>query len=460
MSATAHRQAHGTPTDGVWRTVIGSAGMRILVLPISAILGIINTRLIISHFGSDSFAQYGLLVGIGSLIPFADLGMSAALMNAVAASKDPGDDPHVKAILTTAVRVLTASACAIVLVSAVITLGGWWNTLLGAGLLPNTGATSAALCAAMIGIAMPVGIGQRLWTGMGRNQVPIAVLGLQTPIVLVCLAGIITFRPNSGSYLPLIPYLVTFALSVALTLGAGRRLGPSFWQALRDAPHLRSIRGGRVLDVAWPTLIQMIALPIAMQTDRLILSHVSNAANLAEYNLASQMYLPIWQVVSSAGIALWPVFARSRASGDGPAVSPLRMSAAFGGAAAVIALLITLGQPWLAARASAGRIHLDLALVLWFAVFMVFQATKYPLGMYMTDPRGLRYQAWMILLVLLPVNLGLSWVLAIHLGAVGPVIGSTIGVFFCQVLANFVFVRRDLRERAAGAAERAAVTSS
>ncbi|MCU1656116.1 MAG: polysaccharide biosynthesis protein, partial [Pseudonocardiales bacterium] len=50
---------------------------------------------------------------------------------------------------------------------------------------------------------------------------------------------------------------------------------------------------------------------------------------------------------------------------------------------------------------------------------------------------------------LLPVNLGLSWYLAIHLGAVGPVIGSTVGVLLCQVLANWWYVRRDLRARSA-----------
>ena len=46
-----------------------------------------------------------------------------------------------------------------------------------------------------------------------------------------------------------------------------------------------------------------------------------------------------------------------------------------------------------------------------FACFIVLQALKYPLGMYMTDARGLRYQAVMVVLML-PVNVGLSVVLA------------------------------------------------
>jgi hypothetical protein len=75
---------------------------------------------------------------------------------------------------------------------------------------------------------------------------------------------------------------------------------------------------------------------------------------------------------------------------------------------------------------------------------MVCQATKYPLGMFMTDAPGLRYQAFMVVLMV-PVNLGLSIVLARRFGAVGPVIGSAVGVFFFQVVANWAYVRHVLR---------------
>ncbi len=78
-----------TNSRQAWKKVGRSAGVRVLVLPVSAILGIVNTRLIIEHFGQAAYAQYGLLVGIGSLLPFADLGVSAAVMNVVAGSDHP-----------------------------------------------------------------------------------------------------------------------------------------------------------------------------------------------------------------------------------------------------------------------------------------------------------------------------------------------------------------------------------
>jgi hypothetical protein len=81
---------------------------------------------------------------------------------------------------------------------------------------------------------------------------------------------------------------------------------------------------------------------------------------------------------------------------------------------------------------------------------MVLQAVKYPLGMYLTDAPGLRYQAAMIV-AMLPVNVMLSWYLTGPLGAAGPVVGSVAGVALFEVLANLVLVRRRLRLVGAGA---------
>ena len=117
------------------------------------------------------------------------------------------------------------------------------------------------------------------------------------------------------------------------------------------------------------------------------------------------------------------------------------MAVAFAVMAAGACLLLAVASPWLSSIATGGRVHLSWWLVLSFSVFMTLQATKYPLGMFMTDAAGLRFQAFMSL-VLLPLNLGLSIPLAIRWGAVGPVIGSAVSVLLCQVIANWIYVRR------------------
>nr|WP_166755975.1 oligosaccharide flippase family protein [Modestobacter marinus] len=423
-----------------------SGGVRLLVLPVSALLGIVVTRLIIEEYGEAAFAQYGLLVGIGALLPFADLGMSAAVMNAVGASDSPRSDEHVRRVLVTAVRVLVGSAVVLLLFAAAITSLGLWPALLGKGLMPGSGSLAAGACLALIALAMPLGIGQRVLSGLGRNHVSIAVLGLQTPLVLAVLAVLLWVDLPAGSAVPVVPYATTLLLAGVCTLLAARALRPAARDVLRRVRHLRTERGGQVLDVAWPMLVQMIALPIAMQTDRIVLSHRSSTEVLAEYNLASQMFTPIWAVVSAAGVTLWPVFARARARGRDR--SPFPMAAVFGAVAAAMGLAVALAAPLLTELASGGRITLGPLLLVSFAVLMVLQAVKYPLGMFMTDARGLRFQA-MGIVCALPLNVALSWFLAGPLGAAGPVIGSIVGVLCSQVLASAWYVRRRLRAAAA-----------
>ena len=413
------------------------------MLPISAVLGIVCTRIIIDDFGKGAYVQYGLIVGLGSLLPFADLGMSAAVINAVGASRDPRTDSHVRDVLITSVRVLTGSAIVLLVVTGAITLLHGWGQLIGHGISTGSGATSSAVCMALLAVTMVFGFGDRVLTGLGKNHISIGLSAALTPIVLVVLLVSVRFGVDIGGYVAIVPYAVTFLIAVAACVIAGHRIAPTVGTALRAARHVRTVHGAKVFNIAWPMLLQMIALPIAMQTDRLVLSHVSNLQNVAEYNLASQMYTPVWGVVSSAGVALWPIFARNRATPTAEKLSPMRMSLAFAGFAAVVCLIISLASSWLAARASGGEIHLEVGLLASFSALMIVQAAKYPLGMYMTDVRGMRFQAVMIVL-LMPVNLGLSIVLGRHLGAPGPVLGSVVGVIICQVLANVWYVHRDL----------------
>lgn len=430
----------------VWRTVGRSAILRALVLPVSAILGIIITRVIIGNYGPGAFAQYGLLVGIGAMLPFTDLGISAAVVNALAAAPSDAKQEHVYRTLVAAIRVLVASAVVLLALTIALSVTGAWPTLLGAGLDPKHGSLAAGLCLGLIAVAVPVGIGQRALVGLGKNHVSIILQGLQSPMVLAVLLLAIWVGIDAGPYVAAVAYGATFILAIVSTVIVARMLPGNFGRATRDAPRIRAVRGEKVFDQAWPMLVQLVAMPIALQTDRLIISHVNTVSDLASYNLASQMFTPVAQVASAAAYALWPMFVRARTSDGPPPVSPQKTAWQFGGAATAMCLLICLVSGWLANLASGGKISLSLSLVVVFSVLMILQAAKNPLGMYMTDAAGLRFQAYMVMLML-PVNLVISWVLAKPWGPAGPVMGSIVGVLLFQVLANAIYVRRDLRRR-------------
>lgn len=433
--------------SGTWATVGRSAGARILVLPISAILGILITRLLIEHYGVGAFSQYQLLVAIAAMLPFADLGISAAVITVVGQSDDPARDDRVDRVLVTAVRGLTVSAIVLTLICVVISLTGTWRTLLGGKLMPDSGPTAALLCGVLIAIALPIGFGQRILTGLHRAHVTVLLQSIATPVVLLVLLTFIWTGANLGGYVAVAAYAGTFVGCLVMTIMASRAIRPAVGRALGRAWRLRTVRGGGVYDTAWPMLVQMIAMPIAMQSDRVILSHVSDLDNMGQYNIGAQIYMPVVAVIGAAGYALWPVFARARADSTAQAPSPMKLAKVFGLAAAAICLVLGLAAPLLAKLASGGEIQLGVWLIVAFSVLTVMQALKYPLGMYLTDPRGMRFQAVTSILFLI-ANLGISLVLAIHFGAIGPVIGSALAVLVFQVLANWWWARREMRRAA------------
>jgi O-antigen/teichoic acid export membrane protein len=297
------------------------------------------------------------------------------------------------------------------------------------------------LCLSLIGLTLPVAFGQRVMTGLGKNHITIALNGLQTPIVLLVLLLIVSLGLGDGGYIAVVPYVVTLVLSLSATLVAARMIRPAISSAVRATPRVHRVPGAKVFDVAWPMLMLMTLLPIANQSDRLVLSHVSDSGNLATYNLAAQMFLPVWQVTTAGGIALWSTFARARADGDRTKHSPIPLAAGFASAAFVVCMVISALSPWLVRLASGGQIDVPPSLLLAFSAVMVCQAANYPLGMYMTDAPGLRYQAIRVVFML-PINVGISLVLAARYGAVGPVVGTATGVFLFQVVPNWMYVRR------------------
>lgn len=433
---TLHPAGPGTPWRSVGRSAIARAG----VLPVTAVLGIVITRLIIDNFGNAAFAQYGLLIGIAGLLPFTDLGTSAAVVNSIATSSDPSRDPDVHRVLVGVLRIVLVMTAMLLLVACVLTLSGAWGSLLGPGLGPH-GSLAAGLCLMLIALGLPAGLGQRALIGLGRNHVPIVLQSLQSPVMLGVLLLVIAAGVAAGPYVAVIAYATTFVIAILCLVLAARFISPAIGQAIRDVPRFRRVRGARVFHLAWPMLVQMVALPLAMQTDRIIISHVCPVSDLATYNLASQMYSPVWQVAAAAGTAFWPVFAKARARQEAAPLSPLAAGWVFAAGATVLCTVISLLSGQLSHLASGGVITLNLGIVLAFSALMVLQAAKYPPGMYMTDAAGLRYQAFMILLML-PVNLGVSWWLAIVWGPVGPVIGSAGSVLLFQVVANFRYVHR------------------
>ena len=429
--------------SGDWGVVGSTAVMKVLVMGLSGVLGIVTSRLIIENFGVDAYAQYGLLASLPALLPFADLGIAASVINRVAGSDDPRSDEDVRRTLTSALRILVCSGLVIATVSILLGVSDAWTPLLGEGLTAGGGVV-ATVCLCIFGLTLPLTIGARVLVGLHRNPAQIAAQAVVAPFILVGVLVCVLANIPAGDHVALLSYLAATLSAVVCLALAARVISPQLGLAFRAIPRFRSDPGVPIMDTAWPMLIQMMALPVAMQSDRLLLSHLGGRTALAEYNLGFQLFNIVLQTISAAGVSLWPVFARARARGE--IRSPAIPAAVFFSAGLVLAGAVALASDWLAGLVSGGRIELSGWLLVGFVLFVSVQSLKYPLGMYMTDKRGLRAQVIPTVLMV-PISIGLGWWLIGHVGAAGPVLASAAAVAVCQVLPMAVYVAKDLRIR-------------
>ncbi len=438
------RGGGGASSSGMWQVVGRTAVAKIVVMGVAGVFGLLNTRLIISHFGADAYAQYGLLATFPNLVPFADLGIGAVVINAVSESCDPAADRRLRQVITTAARVLLASALVIASIGVVIGLLGLWPTLLGAKLMPGGGLTATA-CLVVYGAVLPLTIGQRVVVGTGRAATHVLSQGVVSPAFSCLLLVVIVLRLDAGSGLSVLSYLANSLVAIICVVVAWRSTRPLLREAIRDVPRLREVPGTRIIGTAGPQLVQTLAVPLAFQTDRLLLSHLGGGEDLAQYNLAASLFHLLTQTLFAAATAMWPQFAKARSQGK--VVSPLKPALIFAAGGLVAALAMALLAPWMAEVLSDGLITLPAVLIWTWVLNVVAEAAKQPVAMYMTSPAGLQFQMWPVL-VLIPANLWLSYVLIRPLGAAGPLLGSALTILFVQVLPYSLWVRRDLRRRA------------
>jgi O-antigen/teichoic acid export membrane protein len=224
---------------------------------------------------------------------------------------------------------------------------------------------------------------------------------------------------------------------------AGWRQGVPLWEGARaalspsDAPV-------RIRHLAWPMMVLTISLPLAYQTDRLVLSWVSGLAAVSQYSVAAPFYAGAVSLVSAAGVSLWPAFARRRHDGNSVSKTEFtRILLRFGVVGFLLSVALVLFGPPLAAWVSHDQVHVTWSTWFALALLLLVHTIWWPFGMYLTDASGLAFQGvvsvWMLLL-----NLPLSILLTHWLGVPGPILGSALAIAATFYVPGFRRVWRGL----------------
>lgn len=410
------------------------------VMIVTLICGIAITRCILTEHGERAFAAYSLLATLPSLINFPDFGTGAEVVNKVARADDPDRDDDVRRTALSVQRILLIFGTGTVLVTGILLVTGRWSWVLGSSLDVSgieIGATSAM---ALFALAACLGLGTRMLLGLQKQHWIVAVQGVQSPVALLSLllmGWLWSSAPDGAAVV--VPYIGMCAVAAMMSLVAGRYLKQTYRFVRKAVFQLRVHPGARVMHVGAPSLLQIMVAPVALQSHRLIIAHGGASSALPEYSVAAQVFLAIMGVVSAAGLALWPMFARRAA--EGVPIRPVVIAAAFGAFSMFACGLILLLREPIFRIVTGGELTPSLAVCLGFTAYLVTQSFLYPLGMSLMDPAGIRFQVVPILLMTTASVLG-SIVLVNVLGIAGPLLATALAVLLFQVAPFYLRVRR------------------
>lgn len=433
---------------GRYWPVVQSAVAKGISLPITALLGILTSHLIIDSYGVSAFALFGLLSSLPALLAFSDFGVGAAVVNSVSKSSSPQTDLDVQRTILSALR-------ATVLVAILgLSFGGaawaydWWPTLLGSGWDDSDLSLAATVAWSTLMLAVPLALGQRIILALHRNYLQIA-LQTMTPALTVLALLLLRDVARSQVVPTAIASCSSLAIAVASMCLAVALLPGPVRAAVRDLLRVRSRRGKKLISTALPMSVIMICLVLSYESGRIILSQFSGPVAVAEFTLASQFFSPILGFLAAITAALWPIFASSREPESTLIRRVVMISAATGVGAAALGTCLLLLLPWLTSIVADGAVKVPSALSLGFVFLVLSRGMQYVLGYYLMQGRALILQSWTSIGVLL-AGVPLSVLLVRPLGSAGPTVAMATAILVLQIIPEWVWLGRRYGQLRAG----------
>ncbi|MGI8760116.1 MAG: lipopolysaccharide biosynthesis protein [Jatrophihabitantaceae bacterium] len=419
--------------------ILASGAARLISLPVTAIATLLSTRIVIQHYGIAVFDGFSLVVSMMALLSVNDLGAGAAVTNAVAGS--PRGDAYPERVALTAARVSLVAAMVAGTASVLITGTDSWTGVAGAAVYSNVafGAATLVIC-----FSFPPLLGQSVLLGANKNHVYLVLQALLAPLILGVIA-ILVLVDARGSLVIIVPAGALFAVALSTSVVSARVVPFPWVRILRHVAFRRRYTGASIRSVATPMLVIQLATPIALQADRIILSHFGTASQLADYSVSVQLFAPVTVLVTSVAQPLWPMFTAARENAT--AKPPLRkiltviVLGALATCGAIVALAAPLGR-------LVGSAAIDLGVLLPFANALVVltYAVTFPIAMAILDGPGRRLAATVSVLAL-PVNIGLSILFIPQLGASSPLFATAVVTLVMQTAPFAWYFRVAARRR-------------
>lgn len=431
------------PRDSWLRVLLRTAGLRAAVLPISALCSLATSALIIQHTGAAAFGIISMVAQLQLALPFADLGMGAAVARAAARADRSAAEARLLRVLLgrTALLLVGVGTTGAALVVLAGTLGLYSRVLdVPAELESQLDAVVSTVLVLFL-LSLPLGLSERILLGRDRTDL-LVLCGLVPTVGNLTVVAVLTRTDVPAPWLALglpVSTVLVLVLCCLLALLHPRSGIAGLLRSARgpveDGP--RSPSSGGVLVAALPVLVAMAGTVLAEQHGRAVLAAVSTPLAVSEYAIALQLYMPAYSVLYMAAGVFWPRFAVRLDARLWRRANAALMAMGIAAAAALVVLTRPVAR-WV----SGGELVPPWLLVLGLAAAMVAQSAHLTQLNLLTDPSGYVRLAAMAAALLLLVVPGTILGVRLGLGSAAPAVSMACGVAVAQVGPGLLVARR------------------
>ena len=407
-----------------------SSAFRAVTLPFAGIASILSARLVVESSGSIGFAFFSIITSLPALIPVSDFGISAVVTDNIA--RHGIKSWQFKSVWLRTQRLLWTIAGALSALGIAVGVGGLWAQILGVtdSTMVDVAATAVVI---LMAIGIPLGAGQRVLLGVGRQTLatglisssPILSFGLTAAVYLLWQEADFPLLAIAYSLGSLITQLIVMLVALSHIRRHARKPIASPTSARIPIRH-----------TALPMAVIAITLPLAYQSDRILLAHVSSNLAVTNYALVAILYFPLLSIIAFGQQPLWPLFLRH-------STQPRQLIALYRNALwAFLSLGVVLGcalaviGPKISNFVDSST-RAPLGLYLAFAALLIMFGLNSASGMLLMDTAGRRLQAaGSVAMLASKLALTLTWAPA--WGAEGAVWATVISASLFMVLPSFV----------------------
>ncbi|MFJ6004031.1 hypothetical protein [Arthrobacter sp. NPDC092385] len=395
---------------------------------------------VLSEDGSpQSFAAYALIASVINLLPFADLGLGASVVNMTSDYRAGKlSQSSYKSGLRKAAGILALISIVLITLFSALRTSNILDIALGSVAMAPWAVEGFLLSAVLVVLAIPFGLGARVLQGFGQMGV-VAKVALVGPVLQASFFVPILIFGAPSEVIFVAPAVAFFVVAVWQSAVARRAIRST---AGSSAPAL-GVQSHRVrlMATAAPYLLISVALALSYQSHRILLANVGPVGDVAQYAAAAQFVGPLVALVSLVGQNLWSTYRSETAPGSVMGATFHTHVLGFGGIGVSFAIGFAVLAPMVVRLVSGDVLDIPAGLVLSAVLYIVVSAAHQPSAMYLTNSSGLWMQAVMTLLVAAAT---VTFILSLsdRLGPASPYAGLAFSMLFFQVIPSYLMVRR------------------